>query len=67
MSADTSDIQPAKNKPEMDANLKAAIIHVIGDIVQSIGVIIAAVVILIWPQAKIIDPILTIVFAFIVC
>lgn len=38
----------------------------IGDLFQSIGVIIAAVCIKIWPSAKIVDPICTFVFCFIV-
>lgn len=67
ISAENSNSKEKKQKKEIDANIKAAIVHVIGDIVQSIGVIIAAVIILIWPEAKIIDPILTIVFAMIVC
>lgn len=41
-------------------------VHVIGDMFQSVGVIIAAVCIKIWPNAKIIDPICTFVFCFIV-
>ena len=38
----------------------------IGDLFQSIGVVIAAVCIKIWPGAKIVDPICTFVFCFIV-
>jgi len=32
-----------------DLNIRAAIVHAIGDLLQSIGVIIAAVLISIWP------------------
>jgi len=40
--------------------------HVIGDIIQSIGVVIASIIILIWPEAKIVDPIITLLFAILV-
>ncbi len=43
-------------------NIRAAIIHVIGDIIQSIGVIIAALIIYFWPDATIADPICTLFF-----
>jgi len=39
---------------------------VIGDIIQSIGVIIAASIICIWPEAKIADPICTYLFSLLV-
>lgn len=38
----------------------------IGDLLQSVGVIIAAIVIYIWPEWKIIDPICTYLFSIIV-
>ena len=44
-------------------NVRAAIVHVIGDLLQSVGVIIAAVVILTKPEWKIIDPICTYLFS----
>jgi zinc transporter 2 len=47
-------------------NIRAAFIHVIGDLIQSIGVVIAAIVIMIWPEYDIIDPICTFVFSIIV-
>ena len=49
-----------------NVNIKAAIIHVIGDIIQSIGVVIAALVIFYKPEWNIIDPICTFVFSVIV-
>lgn len=49
-----------------NANIQAAMVHVIGDIIQSVGVILASVVILIWPEASIVDPICTLVFAILV-
>lgn len=45
-------------------NIRAAIIHIIGDIVQSIGVVIAAAIIYFYPEAHIADPICTLLFTF---
>lgn len=47
-------------------NVRAAIIHVIGDIVQSIGVVIAAIMIYWKPTWVIIDPICTFIFTILV-
>lgn len=41
-------------------------IHVIGDILQSVGVLIASIVIWKWPNLKAADPICTLIFAIIV-
>ena len=41
-------------------------IHIIGDIIQSIGVIIAAILIYFFPNYQIIDPLMTIFFSVIV-
>jgi zinc transporter 2 len=47
-------------------NIKAALIHVIGDIVQSIGVLIAAIVLYFYPNYWMIDPICTFLFSVLV-
>ena len=44
-------------------NIRAAIVHVIGDLLQSVGVIIAAIVVITKPEWKIIDPICTYLFS----
>lgn len=54
------------DKVQNNANIKAALVHIIGDILQSIGVVFASVVILIWPSATWVDPACTLLFAFIV-
>jgi cation diffusion facilitator family transporter len=41
-------------------------LHVLGDLLNSVGVIIAAVIIWFWPEAKIADPIVTFVFTLII-
>ncbi len=47
-------------------NIRAAFIHIIGDLIQSIGVLIAALIIFYKPSLKIADPICTIIFSVIV-
>ncbi|XP_075985392.1 proton-coupled zinc antiporter SLC30A2-like isoform X2 [Anticarsia gemmatalis] len=47
-------------------NLRAALIHVIGDLIQSCGVLLASILIKFYPEAKIVDPICTFVFSFLV-
>jgi cation diffusion facilitator family transporter len=42
------------------------VVHVIGDMLQSIGVIIASVLIYIWPETKVADPICTYLFSILV-
>lgn len=44
-------------------NVRAALIHVIGDLVQSIGVLIAAIIIKYWPELRVADPICTFLFS----
>ncbi len=41
-------------------------IHIIGDIIQSVGVIIAAILIYFFPQYQVIDPLMTMFFTIIV-
>ncbi|XP_004926183.2 proton-coupled zinc antiporter SLC30A2 isoform X1 [Bombyx mori] len=47
-------------------NLRAALIHVIGDLIQSCGVLLASVLIKLYPAAKFMDPVCTFVFSFLV-
>ncbi|GAB1597705.1 zinc transporter 2-like isoform X1 [Argonauta hians] len=53
---------PKKNK-QKNINVKAAFIHVIGDLLQSIGVLIAAYIIYFKPEYKVADPICTFIFS----
>uniref|UniRef100_A0A3P8YSY1 Probable proton-coupled zinc antiporter SLC30A3 n=2 Tax=Esox lucius TaxID=8010 RepID=A0A3P8YSY1_ESOLU len=46
-----------------NTSVKAAFIHVVGDLMQSLGVLLAATVIHFWPQYKIADPICTFMFS----
>ncbi|XP_041674421.1 zinc transporter 2 isoform X2 [Drosophila eugracilis] len=51
---------------EKNFNLRAAMLHVIGDLVQSIGVFLAAILIKFYPNAKYADPLCTLLFSIIV-
>lgn len=57
---------PEVKVQQKNINIKAALIHVIGDLLQSVGVLIAAFVIYFKPQYKIADPICTFLFSFFV-
>lgn len=47
-------------------NVRAAVVHILGDMVQSIGVIAAAIIIKVRPEWQIADPICTYVFSVLV-
>jgi zinc transporter 2 len=49
-----------------DLNLRAALIHVLGDLLQSIGVVIASALIWYQPSWRVADPICTLLFSVIV-
>ncbi|KAL3891221.1 hypothetical protein ACJMK2_003484 [Sinanodonta woodiana] len=67
----SSDLLKISNKKEhkkrhLNLNVKAAFIHVVGDLIQSIGVLVAAIVIFFKPEYKLADPICTFVFSILV-
>jgi len=47
-------------------NVRSAFLHVLGDCIQSLGVIAAAVVIWVWPKLQWMDPVATFVFSIMV-
>lgn len=51
--------------PNDNQNVKAALAHIIGDLVQSVGVVIAAIIIICIPSWVIVDPLLSIMFIII--
>ncbi|EEB11130.1 zinc transporter, putative [Pediculus humanus corporis] len=55
-----------KSKSNQNINVQAAIIHVIGDLVQSVGVFISSIIIKFYPEAKFMDPVCTFLFSIIV-
>lgn len=60
------DCKPEEEPDLGNINIRAAMIHVIGDIIQSVGVLIAAIIIFFWPNLTICDPICTFIFSIIV-
>eukprot|EP00123_Amoebidium_parasiticum_P021371 comp6607_c0_seq1/m.2380 comp6607_c0_seq1/g.2380 ORF comp6607_c0_seq1/g.2380 comp6607_c0_seq1/m.2380 type:complete len:476 (-) comp6607_c0_seq1:68-1495(-) len=54
------------HKRRKNINLRSAYLHVVGDFIQSIGVLIAGIVILIKPEWHIVDPLCTFLFSFLV-
>lgn len=58
--------EPINLRNYEDVNVRAAFLHVLGDLLQSVGVTIAATLIYINPEWKIADPICTFFFSFIV-
>jgi cation diffusion facilitator family transporter len=51
---------------EENINIRAAVVHVVGDMLQSVGVIIASLIIWKYPEAKVADPICTYIFSILV-
>ncbi|XP_014785479.1 proton-coupled zinc antiporter SLC30A2 isoform X1 [Octopus bimaculoides] len=62
-SNDMSLEEDLNKKKHKNINVKAAFIHVIGDLLQSVGVLIAAYIIYFKPEYKIADPICTFIFS----
>lgn len=61
--------KPVKKEKEQESenlNIKAAMIHMLGDMITSFGVIVAALIILFKPEWKIADPICTFLFSVMV-
>lgn len=56
---------PSQSDPD-NINVRAAAAHVLGDLLQSVGVLLAAVIIKIFPDAQAADPICTLVFSVII-
>ena len=63
--AGTEGLRKSKKRTE-NINVRAAFIHVIGDLVQSIGVVIAGYIIWFKPSWKLADPICTFLFSILV-
>lgn len=58
--------QPITHSHNENINVRAAFIHVIGDVLQSVGVFCAAVIIYFKPSWQLADPICTFIFSVIV-
>uniref|UniRef100_G1N5W9 Solute carrier family 30 member 4 n=1 Tax=Meleagris gallopavo TaxID=9103 RepID=G1N5W9_MELGA len=57
---------PHSHVPQSNSPMRAAFVHALGDLVQSIGVLVAAYIIRFKPEYKIADPICTYVFSILV-
>jgi cation diffusion facilitator family transporter len=62
---DSPDSKKSK-KSKKNINVRAALIHVSGDLIQNVGVLIAAIVIYFKPEWQFLDPICTFIFSIIV-
>lgn len=65
-SANTAHRGPGVGKDQRSVNIQAAYLHVIGDILQNVGVIVAALVLMFKPSWTFVDPICTLMFAVMV-
>ena len=63
---DHHDHHAKKEKKEGNVNLSAAYLHVLGDLIQSVAVFLAGLLIMWKPHWQVADPICTIIFSFIV-
>ena len=59
-------LETSIQKVKKNINVEAAFLHILGDLLNSLGVIIAATIIFFWPNLDFIDPICTYIFAIIV-
>jgi len=70
VSTDVEHTEPIKKDESENPVLRAAIIHILGDLLQSLGVVIASIIIYIFqnstPNIVYVDPVCTIMFAIIV-
>uniref|UniRef100_A0AAV2JHU8 Zinc transporter 2-like n=1 Tax=Knipowitschia caucasica TaxID=637954 RepID=A0AAV2JHU8_KNICA len=57
---------PSLGPDRSNCSVRAAFVHVLGDLLQSLGVLLAAVVIHVWPQYKVADPLCTFLFSALV-
>uniref|UniRef100_A0AAR2JLM4 Proton-coupled zinc antiporter SLC30A8 n=1 Tax=Pygocentrus nattereri TaxID=42514 RepID=A0AAR2JLM4_PYGNA len=58
--------QTAGKKPQENASVRAAFVHVIGDLLQSVSVLVSAFIIFFRPEYKMADPICTFLFSLFV-
>ena len=61
-----NDEEEDTKKKSSNLNVESAYLHVLGDMLMSVGVIVAAIIIFVWPSAVIADPICTYLFSIIV-
>lgn len=57
---------PSKDVAEENINLRAAYLHVLGDLAMSVAVLVSGIIIYVWPHLQIVDPICTLIFTLFV-
>ncbi|KAJ3130008.1 hypothetical protein HK101_005146 [Irineochytrium annulatum] len=63
---DDEESVPAKPRRQMNINVRSAALHVLGDLITSIGVLLSSVIIMFNPSMTFVDPVCTILFAIFV-
>lgn len=66
LSKNKKNLNETKGRGKSNINVRAAFVHVVGDFLQSLGVLVAALVIYFEPSYSIVDPICTFLFSVIV-
>ncbi|XP_029976612.1 zinc transporter 2 [Salarias fasciatus] len=61
-----NDNDHARRKQQANASVRAAFVHVVGDLLQSVSVLVSAIIIFFKPEYKIADPICTFLFSVLV-
>jgi cation diffusion facilitator family transporter len=59
-------LKATNGHPHENVNIRAAIVHLLGDTIQAVGVLISAIVIYVRPEWRIADPLTTFIFAALV-
>ncbi|KAJ7999945.1 hypothetical protein DPEC_G00199660 [Dallia pectoralis] len=63
---DGHQLESGGSRPQSNASVRAAFVHVVGDLLQSISVLVSAIIIFFRPEYKIADPICTFLFSIFV-
>ncbi|XP_047239056.1 zinc transporter 2 isoform X2 [Girardinichthys multiradiatus] len=63
---DMEENHAGKRAQQANASVRAAFVHVMGDLLQSVSVLVSAIIIFVKPQYKIADPICTFLFSILV-
>lgn len=59
-------LTPLAYLQEININLRAATLHVLGDLLASVGVLVSSIILIIRPDMTIVDPICTFIFSILV-
>ncbi|XP_029587322.1 zinc transporter 8 isoform X2 [Salmo trutta] len=63
---DVQQYELSESRPQANTSVRAAFVHVVGDLLQSISVLVSAIIIFFKPEYKIADPICTFLFSIFV-